>query len=75
MLSRSVDNDDILPKIRKPVLITHGASDAIVKPAAADLHKAAMPHAQVHLPKTGHGAFWDDAAGFNERLRTFCESL
>jgi hypothetical protein len=34
-----------------------------------------MPHAQVHLVETGHAAFWDDSAGFNERLRAFCESL
>jgi pimeloyl-ACP methyl ester carboxylesterase len=75
LLSRSFDNDDLLPKIRKPVLITYGAADAIVKPAAVDRHKAAMPHAQLQLMNTGHAAFWDDAAGFNERLRAFCESL
>ena len=75
LLSRSIDNHDLLPKIRKPVLITHGAGDAIVKRAAVDQHKAAMPHAQIHLPDAGHGAFWDDAAGFNERLRAFCKTL
>ena len=76
LLSRSFDNDDLLPKIRKPVLITHGAADAIVKPATVDQHKAAMPHAQVQLmANTGHAAFWDDAAGFNDRLRAFCKSL
>jgi pimeloyl-ACP methyl ester carboxylesterase len=68
-------HDDLLPKIRKPVLITHGIADAIVKPAAVDQHKAAMAHAQVHLAKTGHAVFWDDAADFNERLHAFCESL
>lgn len=75
MLSRSFHNDDLLPAIRKPVLITHGASDAIVKRAAVDQHKAAIPHAQVHLAETGHAVFWDDPAGFNKRLRAFCESL
>ena len=40
LFSRSFDNDDLLPKIRKPVLITHGADDAVVKPAAVDQHKA-----------------------------------
>ncbi len=76
LFSRSFDNDDLLPKIRKPVLITHGAADAIVKPAAVDQHKAAMPHAQVQLmANTGHAAFWDDAPGFNQRLHAFCESL
>jgi non-heme chloroperoxidase len=76
LLSRSIDNDDLLPNIRKPVLITHGAADAIVKLAAVDQYRAAMPHAQVQLmASVGHAAFWDDAAGFNERLRAFCESL
>jgi non-heme chloroperoxidase len=76
LFSRSFSNDDLLPKIRKPVLITHGAADAIVKPAAVDQHKAAMPHAQVQvMANTGHAAFWDDTPGFNERLRAFCESL
>ena len=76
LLSRSFDNDDLLPKIRKPVLITHGAADAIVKPAAVDQHKAAMPHAQVQLmANTEHSAFWDDATGFNKRLREFCAGL
>ena len=76
LFSRSFDNDDLLPKIRKPVLITHGAADAIVTPAAVDQHKAAMPHAHVQLmANTGHAAFWDDAAGFNERLGAFCDSL
>jgi pimeloyl-ACP methyl ester carboxylesterase len=76
LFSRSFHNDDLLPKIRKPVLITHGTADAIVKPAVVDQHKAAMPHAQTHLmANAGHAAFWDDAAGFNERLRAFCEGL
>jgi non-heme chloroperoxidase len=76
MFSRSFDNDDLLPKIRKPVLITHGAADAIVTTAAADQHKAAIPHAQVQLmPSIGHGAFWEDTPAFNERLHAFCESL
>lgn len=76
MFSRACDNDDLLPKIRKPVLITHGGADAIVKPAIVDQHKTAIPHAQVDLvPNAGHAGFWDDAPGFNERLRVFCEKL
>jgi len=76
LFSRSISNDDLLPKIRKPVLITHGAADAIVKLAAVDQHKGAMPHAQVQLmTNAGHAAFWDDAPSFNERLHAFCESV
>src|SRR6266571_8730282 len=76
LFSRSFDNDDLLPKIRKPVLITHGADDAIVKPAVVDQHKASMAHAKIHvMANAGHAPFWDDAASFNRRLRAFSESL
>ena len=76
LFSRSFDNDDLLPRIRKPVLITHGADDAIAKPAVVDQHKASMAHAQIHMmANAGHAPFWDDAASFNRRLRAFSESL
>jgi non-heme chloroperoxidase len=76
LFSRFFDNDDLLPKIRKPVLITHGAEDAIVKPAVVDQHKASMAHAQIDLmANAGHAPFFDDPAGFNRRLRSFAGSL
>jgi non-heme chloroperoxidase len=76
LFSRSFDNDDLLPRIRKPVLITHGADDAIVKPAAADQHKAGIAHAQIQMmANAGHAPFWEDATTFNRRLRVFAESV
>ena len=76
LFSRSFDNDDLLPRIGKPVLITHGADDAIVKPAAVDQHKAGITHAQIQMmANAGHAPFWDDATAFNQRLRMFAESL
>ena len=76
LFSRIVDNDDVLAKIRKPVLITHGKQDAVVKLDAVDRHKALMPHAEVDImPTAGHAPFWDDAEAFNRRLRTFVDSL
>jgi non-heme chloroperoxidase len=76
LFSRSFSNDDLLTKVRKPVLITHGAADAVVKTVAVDKHKALMPHAEVHLmPNAGHAAFWDDTPEFNERLNAFCHNL
>jgi non-heme chloroperoxidase len=76
LFSRSFDNDDLLPKLRKPVLITHGADDAVVKPTAVEQHKAGLAHAQIHMmSNAGHAPFWDDAATFNQRLRAFAESL
>lgn len=76
LLSRTVDNDDLLPKIRKPVLITHGTADGIVKPAAAAQHTAGLPHAQIQIAaNAGHAPFWDDAPNFNQGLRRFAEGL
>jgi non-heme chloroperoxidase len=76
LFSRSIDNDDLLPKIRKPVLITHGTAESIVKPAVVDQHKGGMPHAQVQMiPNAGHAPFWDDPASFNQRLKAFAESV
>jgi pimeloyl-ACP methyl ester carboxylesterase len=77
LLSRSVDNDDLLARISKPVLLTHGAEDSVVKPAAVDQHKAGgLAHAQIQMvPGAGHAPFWDDAAMFNQNLRAFSASL
>lgn len=76
LLSRAVDNDDLLPTIRRPVLITHGARDAIVKVEVAEQHRASIAHATTHImPDTGHAPFWDAATSFNRRLGTFCEEV
>jgi non-heme chloroperoxidase len=76
LFSRSFDNDDLLPKIRKPALVVHGAMDAVVKPSIVEQHKAGLPHARVCvMPNAGHAPFCDDAAAFNRHLREFCESL
>ena len=72
LFARAFDNDDLLPTIRKPVLITHGTAETVVTAAAAEQHKAAMPHAELHWMKdAGHAPFWDDAPGFNQRLQEF----
>jgi pimeloyl-ACP methyl ester carboxylesterase len=74
LFSRSFDNDDLLPTIRKPVLVVHGALDAVVNPTIVDQYR--ITHAQIQLiPGAGHAPFWDDAETFNEHLRTFCEGL
>jgi pimeloyl-ACP methyl ester carboxylesterase len=76
LFSRSFDNDDLLPTLRKPALIVHGAEDAIVKPSIVAQHAASMPHAQVSVMQdTGHAPFWDDAAAFNDVLRRFARAL
>lgn len=58
LFSRAFDNDDLLPKIRKPVLVTHGAVDAVVKPAGVEQRMAGMAHAQIQmLANSGHAPF------------------
>lgn len=75
-LSRSFDNDDLVPQIHRSVLITHGADDAIVSPAVVGEHKAGIVLAEIQLMSgAGHAAFWDDAPAFNQRLREFSEGL
>lgn len=72
LLARAFDNDDLLPTLRKPVLLTHSTAETIVKPAAVDLHLAAIPHAEVFwTSEAGHAPFWDQADAFNQRLRKF----
>jgi pimeloyl-ACP methyl ester carboxylesterase len=76
LFSRAVDNDDLLSTVRTPVLITHGAADAIVKHDVVEQHGAKLPHAQTHImPNAGHAPFWDDPASFNRRVGEFCEEV
>jgi len=76
LFARAFDNDDLLPTLRIPALITHGMQEAIVKPSAVDQHQAGLPHAQVQMvPDAGHAPFWEAANAFNARLATFADSL
>jgi non-heme chloroperoxidase len=76
LFSRSLENDDLLPQLRTPILITHGQDDAIVSPTAAEQHAAAIPHAQLSLyPRVGHAPFWEDADRFNRELRELAAAV
>jgi pimeloyl-ACP methyl ester carboxylesterase len=77
LFSRSIDNDDLMPKLRAtPVLIVHGDRDAVVKPEIVAQHTAVLPHAQVAMiAGSGHAPCWEHAPAFNEQVRTFCERL
>ena len=75
LFSRSIDNGDLLPKLRKPVLITHGTDDAVVKSAVIDRQMGRMNSAKIRMLATGHACFWDDAAAYNRCLQEFVEAL
>jgi non-heme chloroperoxidase len=75
-MSRQVDNDDLLPTLRKPVLMTHGIDDAIVLLRMAKHNAEKIPHAQTsYYPSIGHAAFWEDADRFNRELRAFAAAI
>ncbi len=72
LLSRALDNDDVLVRLSIPVLITHGEEDRVVLRAAADQHAGTIPHARTsYYPGVGHALFWEDAERFNRELREF----
>ena len=76
LFSRAFDNDDLMSTMKSPVLITHGADDAIVTPSIVNQHKRSMPHAEIHImSNTGHAPFYEDAPAYNQRLREFCEAI
>jgi len=76
LLSRAFDNDDLLPTLRKPVLITHGASDAVVKSTVIDQQMALIPNAKIQImANAGHGCCWEDAPIYNRNLREFVSAL
>ena len=76
LLSRSFDNDDLLPRLRKPVLITHGTDDAVVKSAVIEQQMTRIAGARIRMmANAGHACFWDTAAAYNRCLQEFAEAL
>jgi non-heme chloroperoxidase len=76
LFSRTIDNDDLLPQLRKPVLVSHGADDAVVSPSVIEKQMALIPRREISLvPNAGHAVCWDDAPAFNRSLRRFVEAL
>lgn len=75
LFDRSIENDDILAEITKPVLLIHGEKDALVRTEMAEYHKERISHAQLSFyPDVGHTAFWEKADRFNAELRSFVTS-
>lgn len=76
MVTREVSNDDVLSRLERPVLVTHGERDGLVLPEAARQHAALIPDARLSLyPEVGHSPFWEDPERFNRELREFVRGL
>jgi non-heme chloroperoxidase len=75
LFARRQDNDDVLGALTVPALITHGGSDRIVLPDAAEQHAALIGHARNSVYRdTGHAPFAEDPDRFNRELREFAGS-
>ncbi len=76
LMSRSVENDDVLSRIKKPVLITHGDKDQIILIEMAKYNASKIPHSQISLhAEVGRSPFWEDPERFNSEVYGFVSSL
>ena len=74
LVSREIDEDDVLERLSVPVLVTHGREDAIILPAMAEHTLSVCGRA---VPSwydgVGHMPFVEDAARFNDELAAFVD--
>jgi non-heme chloroperoxidase len=76
LLLRDVDNDQIVARMRTPMLLSCGEDDGVVKPAMHDRLMELRPDAKLSLyPGVGHAPFWEAADRFNRELAEFRESV
>lgn len=74
LLSRNLDNDDVVSKMRKPMLLSWGDSDAVVSPKMRDHISGLAGHARVSTyAGVGHAPFWQAPERYNRELRDFLE--
>ena len=76
LISRDLDNDDVLSTLGIPVLVTQGRSDEIVLGSMAEHVLSVCPTAQPSwYDGTGHMPFLEDADRFNRELADFVASV
>jgi pimeloyl-ACP methyl ester carboxylesterase len=70
---RSVDNGDVLAKVKVPTILSYGEKDVVVNPDTAGHYVAsAVPGAQLtYYPEAGHLLFIDQTEKYNAALRAF----
>jgi non-heme chloroperoxidase len=69
---RTRNEGDMLAQLRVPVLVTHGAMDRIILPAAGEYTASAVPGARLSVyGGVGHSPFFEDAPRFNRELAEF----
>ena len=72
VMDRSRNTGDMLAELKVPVLVTHGAMDRIIAPAAGLYTAGTVPGARLSIYEgVGHSPFFEDAPRFNRELAEF----
>lgn len=72
MATRSMDNADLVPRLRLPVVLVMGERDRVATPEQMRALAAQLPDARLSLyPDTGHSAFAEQPERFNRELAEF----
>jgi pimeloyl-ACP methyl ester carboxylesterase len=73
---RQEDHDAVLSALRRPVLLTYGDDDVLVRPATGEHMAGLVRHATLsRYPGVGHSALWEAPERFNRELRRLRESV
>jgi len=76
LLSRTLDNDSVVQRMSKPILLSWGEEDAVVLPKMRNHIAGLAKHAQIsNYPAIGHAPFWQAADRYNRELRAFRERI
>lgn len=76
MVSRQIDNLDILKSINCPLLISFGEKDKIIMPEMADfIYKNTASSTLSPYPDCGHSLFIENKTRFNSELTSFARRL
>ena len=70
LLSRELNNDEVISKMRKPMLLSYGDYDAVVSLSMAKHIMSLVKHAKLSVYHgIGHSPFWEASRRFNRELR------
>jgi pimeloyl-ACP methyl ester carboxylesterase len=76
LFSRNLNNDSVVEKMRRPVLLSYSEQDGIVSFNMGKHIAGLARHAQLSVYQdVGHAPFWEAPERFNRELREFRESI
>ena len=76
LFSRNLNNDSVVEKMRRPVLLSYSEQDGIVSLNMGKHIAGLARHANLSVyQNVGHAPFWEAPERFNRELREFRESI